>query len=89
LTSFKPNSKEKIQGNKLWFNFESGTFSKFLKLDEDPGSKEGLIKLLTELFGLYHNRDNRFSKITYIDRILFPTEVAPSEKEIEYICKKY
>ena len=79
----------KIQGNKLWFNFESGTFSKFLKLDQDISSKEGLIKLVTELFGLYHNRDNRFSKITYIDRILFPIEVAPSEKEIEYICKKY
>ena len=79
----------KIQGDKLWFNFESGTFSKFLKLDEDTSSKEGLIKLVTELFGLYHNRVNRFSKITYIDRILFPVEVAPSKKEIEYICTKY
>ena len=79
----------KIQGDKLWFNFESGTFTKFLKLDEDPSSKEGLIKLLTELFGLYHHRENRFSKITFMDTILFPIELEPSEKEIEYICKKY
>jgi hypothetical protein len=79
----------KIQGDRLWFNFESGTFTKFLKLDEDPSSKEGLIRLLTELFGLYHYRENRFTKITYIDRILFPVEVAPSEKEIEHICTKY
>ena len=79
----------KIQGDKLWFNFESGTFSKFLKLDQDITSKEGLIKLVIELFGLYHNRENRFSKITYIDRILFPINVAPSEKEIKYTCTKY
>ena len=79
----------KIQRDKLWFNFESGTFSKFLKLDQDIRSKEGLIKLVIELFGLYHHRENRFSKITYIDKILLPAEVAPSEKEMKHICTKH
>jgi hypothetical protein len=79
----------KIQGHKLWFNFESGTFSKFLKLDEDPNSKKQLMLLVGELFSLYHSKDREFSRITYIDTILFPVEVAPSEREIIKICNQH
>jgi hypothetical protein len=79
----------KIQGDQLWFNFESGTFSKFLKLDEDPKSKEQLMLLVGQLFSLYRRRDRKFSTITFMDTILFPVELAPSDKELEYICTKY
>ena len=74
-----------IQDNRLWFNFESGTFSKIKNLKKNPVLKHYLMDLVTLLFQLYHRGDLGLDQVTYTDDILFPAQPFTSY-ELNRIC---
>jgi len=71
----------------LEFNFESGTFSRELKLSSDPELQAALEDVMTRLFSMYHVDDTP-PHVVYTSDILLP--VMPfTPDELDTICRMY
>lgn len=76
----------KLDENDIWFNFESGTFTKEMKLPNFPKYQEYLISTLTTIFGYTPPDEKPFRSVQFVEGVLLPKDVFPTLGEIHQEC---